>query len=458
MPDEIETHPASGAAPGTESSRLRDFLEDVHRRTWELELLLSGAVVFALFRLPAKADESYLRLEAQLGGTLEQAAFFGWYYVKLILYTLIGAFLVHLVARAYWVGLVGLDAVFPHGPRLETMEGGPFTRETYLRRLPSLRRHIAVADRFSSAVFSFAFALVFLFLASILYGAVLAAIALAVSRLVFGGEHFGPVFKTLLALVMVPMLLVPLLDKAAGARIAQRGGRPAAVLRRATEVVYFVAAAWLIGPILMTLFTNLKKKWVYPLFLASLVAVLGLFVVRDVLVPRGALAVSSHRFLPADAGELEVDERYYADRREPGRVVHVPMIASEVVTGPWLRLFVPLEADWVDEAVEEHCPSVEPLTDPGLRLRRPNDPPPPAGELAPVLACLATLHEITLNGARLEEVGFYFHTDRETGVRGLLARLPAGELPPGSNVLTIQRKPVPRDERPPRVHAIRFWR
>lgn len=438
--------------------RLRRWLDDVHRRTWELELLLSGAVVFALLKLPDRVDRAYWRLDAGLGGTLETAAFFGWYYLKLILYTLIGAFLVHLVARAYWVGVVGLDAVFPRGPRIERIDGGPLTKELYRRRLPSLKRQITVADRFSSAVFSFAFAVIVIFLLSIGYGLVLSAVSLLVSRTVFGGERFGEVFRVLLALVFVPLVVFPLVDRLAGERLLARGGRGAAVLRRLLLVSFRLSGGPLVGPILTTLVTNLRKKLVYAVFFASLFAVVGVFVVRDVLMGNDRLALSSHLYLPADAGALQVDAAYYDDRREPGRPSFLPSIPSEVVEGRSLRLFVPLPAEWTEEAVAVHCPEVEPIAESGLALRRPGTAVPEPEALAPVLACLGRLHEIELDGAALAPPDFFFHRDPASGVRGLLARLPAEALTPGPHLLTLRRRPLPDDERPPRVHHIRFWK
>lgn len=455
-----ETTPAvSSPAAGEEaaaSPRLRRWLDDVHRRTWELELLLSGAVVFALLKLPQRVDAAYARLDAGLGGTLESAAFFGWYYVKLILYTLIAAFLVHLVARAYWVGVVGLDAVFPRGPRFDRLDAGPITRDFYRRRLPSLKRQITVADRFSSAVFSFAFAVTAIFVLSIVYGVVLAGVSLAVSRLAFGGERYGTVFRVLLAAIFVPLVVLPLVDRLAGARFVARGGRGPALLGRLLRVSYWLTGGPLVGPIMTTLVTNVRKQLFYGVFFASFLVIVGIFVVRDVLVRNQAIALSSHLYLPADAGALGVDARHYDDRRAVGEPSFLPSIPGEVVAGPYLRLFVPLPAEWTEEAVAEHCPGVAPIADGGLHLRRPNDPPPDAADLAPVLACLGGLHVIELDGAAIAPE-FFFHADPASGVRGLLARLPVGGLAAGPHLLVLRRRPLPGDERPPRVHHIRFW-
>lgn len=456
MPDDTtKASPAAGAEPAA-PHRLRRWLDDVHRRTWELELLLSGAVVFALLKLPGRVDAAYARLDAGLGGTLEMAAFLGWYYVKLILYTLIAAFLVHLVARAYWVGVVGLDAVFPRGPRLDRLDGGPITRDLYRRILPSLKRQITVADRFSSAVFSFAFAVTAIFVLSIAYGLLLGGVSLAVSRLAFGGERFGQVFQVLLLVIFVPLAVLPLVDRIAGARLLARGGRAPALLGRLLGVSFRLTGGPLVGPIMTTLVTNVRKQLFYGIFFASFIVLAGIFLVRDVLMRNDALSLSSHHYLPPDAGALEVDARHYDDRRPAGEPSFLPSIPGEVVEGPYLRLFVPLPADWTEEAVAEHCAGLAPIAEGGLHLARPSDPPPEPEGLAPVLACLGTLHRIELDGAAIAP-DFFFHSDPANGVRGLLARLPVAGLAPGPHLLVLRRRPLPDDERPPRIHYIRFW-
>jgi hypothetical protein len=86
---------------------------------WEPELLISGAVIFALFQLPSAIDAMYERASPHMTRTSGIALLFGYWYGKAIVYALIGSFIVHLVSRDYWVGLVGLNSVYPHGARWE---------------------------------------------------------------------------------------------------------------------------------------------------------------------------------------------------------------------------------------------------------------------------------------------------------------------------------------------------
>src|SRR5690348_14132693 len=164
--------------------------------TWELELLISGAVLFALFQIPGVLTSFFARIEPQTTSAMMTVVFFVQMYVKAIVYALIASFVVHLIARAYWVGLVGLHSVFPRGARWENFKSGPVTLELYRARLVSLPEIISRTDNFCSVIFSFAFLLVLLFGFTVLLSGVCGLIAYGVSRLV-GGVRAYDVFMVL---------------------------------------------------------------------------------------------------------------------------------------------------------------------------------------------------------------------------------------------------------------------
>jgi len=85
--------------------------------TWELELFLSGAFVFATFQLPGLIESAYSRVAPHVTDTMDFVVFNGVLYAKAIAFTLIAMFSIHLVMRAYWVALMGLHSVFPKGIR-----------------------------------------------------------------------------------------------------------------------------------------------------------------------------------------------------------------------------------------------------------------------------------------------------------------------------------------------------
>src|SRR6188768_3976027 len=80
--------------------------------TWELELFLSGALVFATLQLPDVVEHFFHGLEPHLAGATRTVVMNLSLYAKAIAYTLLITFTVHLIGRALWVALMGLQSVF----------------------------------------------------------------------------------------------------------------------------------------------------------------------------------------------------------------------------------------------------------------------------------------------------------------------------------------------------------
>jgi hypothetical protein len=174
-------------------------------RTWELELFISGATVFALLQAPALVDRWWAHTDPHLAGGANAVGFIAYYYAKLILYTLIATFVSHLITRAYWVALVGVHSVFPHGVRWEELKYGPAFEATFRKRLPSLEDSIRRIDDLSSLLFAGGAFVLLMFVLSIVFVGIGGALSVGISQLLFGGRHIRYVAFVLLGiLALVP--------------------------------------------------------------------------------------------------------------------------------------------------------------------------------------------------------------------------------------------------------------
>ncbi|HEX2191385.1 MAG TPA: hypothetical protein VHG51_20910 [Longimicrobiaceae bacterium] len=447
-------HPADDAPAGPVRSGHGDV-----SRTWELELLISGAVIFALLQPPALVDSLYERLNPHLTREAGMLLFLGYWYVQASLYALIACFTMHLAARAYWVGLIGLDSVFPAGVRWDNLRQGPYLRAAYRDRLPSLPALIVRIDNFCSVIFSFAFVTVILFVISVLLSAAAGGAAFALSGLLFGGEHFLAVLYTLLAVLALPMSLLSVADKRMGERV-DPASRPGRLLRFLAAASYRVNMVGLYGPILLTLFSNTRKRIMYPVFAAFVVGLLAM-VAGQLFTRLGILSVNSYEFFPEEAGASVVSPAYYESQRPAGEVFpRTPSIQSDVVRDPFVKLFIPYSPERHDAALGRACPGLPRLQDTGVRFGRARGDAPDAAAADAVLRCFARVHAVRLNGAPVEALDLSFHTHPRSGLRGVIAYLPTAELPRGRNVLRVERvpraRPRPGDE-PPEPDVIPFW-
>ncbi len=453
--------PADPAQGDTTATGAPDAAPAVPRDTsptWELEMLISGGVVFSLFQLPPVLDGLMTRWEPHVTDGASVALLVGYAYLKGALYTLIAAFVLHLGARAYWVGLMGLNSVFPGGIRWERTQLGPMAREVYRRRLPTLPGLIATIDNFASVIFSFAFLVVFVSLLSIPLMALFAGIAYGVSRYI-GGEVRTAFFALAAILTVVPVS-VALYDQKRGSRL-DPGGRGARVLRRLTSVFYTTQLIGLLGPTLFTIGTNSRRKTTYVLFYFAMIGSV-FFVLGEWMARKGLFAISGADFFSTGSAVHSVSYARY-ESQWPEEYVNEaePSIQSDVIRDPYLRLFIPYQPRRHNAGVAERCPDVRPLQKRGLRITRSGLRGVQADSASEVaLRCLSRMHAVTVNGITQANLRFRFATHPQTGVDGMLAYLPTGALPRGENVLTVMpppRSPTSSNKRPLQPYIIPFW-
>lgn len=450
---------APPATPPADRGEVHRDVSDLYSRTWELELLIAGAVTFALLQLPAVVDEWFFSVEPTLTAGSRLAVTYAYEYAKFILYILIAAFVGHLGARAYWVGLIGLDAVFPHGVRWEALSRGPITRAAQRDRQPSLEGLITRTDRFCSIIFSFAFSIVFIFLISVVVLSVTGLLALAVSRIALGGRYLEEAFFTIAGLVALPPVVLGLVDRYYGDRLdPERGvGR---VIHRYMSGTFMVAMGAAYSPVFNVLASNIPKKTFITVFYGAFLVLMSFFLVKDVFLTAGLIRLGDHAYLPDRSTARSVDPAYYADQRveERGFRRNPPQIQSMVIEGPYVHLFIPYSPRRHNDAIARDCPEVPALGGTGLRWVPPRSRrEPEPGEVDALFACLRRVQPVEVNGEPVEEP-YHFHTDSATGMRGVLVMLPADRLPEGRNLLTVGVVPREREmDDPPPPHHIPFW-
>ena len=99
---------------GNRSAR-SEAMERLRDRTDELELIISSLTIFALFSMPGWLFDRFASVYTHLSTSLAIASIVAVTLLAGVSYVLATCFVVHLMARAYWVGLIGLRTVFPAG-------------------------------------------------------------------------------------------------------------------------------------------------------------------------------------------------------------------------------------------------------------------------------------------------------------------------------------------------------
>jgi hypothetical protein len=260
-------------------------------RPWELELLISGALVFGMVQLPGRVDSWFDHVYPSLEGGFAAAAFFVAIYAKLALYAVICGFVLHLVIRAYWVAVIGLEAVFPGGINWENTRTGPILREVQRQATPPLQSLIDGADRMASLVFAGGLTMALLFCFSLLLIATVSAVAFATVGLVVSHVTTMFVVEAFILLLTVPLMVATLVDRRWGARLdpASRTARMVrAVGRGSTRLTRYAV----FQPPMLVILTNLRGRRRVVLVLALLATGALLFSSRDRIFTGRGLADS----------------------------------------------------------------------------------------------------------------------------------------------------------------------
>lgn len=423
--------------------------------TWELELLISGAVLFALFQIPPLLTAFFARVEPHATSMVLSVLLFVQMYVRAIVYALIASFVVHLVARAYWVGLVGLHSVFPKGVRWENFRSGPIRLEVYRERLVSLPAIISRTDNFCSVIFSFAFLLVLLFAFTVCLTGVYSLVAYLVAHALFGGKRTDAIFLSLAALTALVPAVTALVDRRFGQRLSPRGRR---IVRRLVVFAYRGTAQGVLSPIFVPLLTNVGQKKIMAIFYFSLFGIL-VFVIGERLARNDQLSFNSYDYF-GPSSRFGVDYRFYESQRDPGDIyARTPSIQSDIITGSYVKLFIPYYPRRYNPAIAKSCPALHPLQSRGLQIG--TDTPVPDSLAIPVLECLGRIHGVTLDGAPRSDLQFHFYEHPGTGIKGVITYIAADSLTRGQHVITVKQVPAP-DASPsapaPAPWVIPFWR
>ena len=423
--------------------------------TWEVELLLSGALVFSMLQAPGLLDEAIATLRPRLTGSLNFGAFMLYFYLKITSYALIATFALHLFQRAIWVAGLGLRSVYPAGVDWDKLSRGPSYLDYARQTTPILDQMIDRADNRASVVFAFGLMLVLMSLAIMLLTLILVVVGgVAGNWLPVGID--GIWLTTALVLVFaLPPMLATWIDRRYGARIP-----PAHWLAGAIRGTYRGSAALMWGrlttPILLTFFSRLgvtRGNVIVAVVLYSLMAIVAI----EFLLRTGVMALPGESYLPEKGAQREMRAVNYAESRTQRDALEGhPYIPAEIVRGPYLRLFVPYLPRRVEPVIERDCPAAAvAVTDTDDAAER------SAANLrtGAVLDCAAsTLHPVTLDGAPIGDLRYDIAEDPVSGLRGFVAMIDVRELPRGRHELVVAKPPRPDREELPEPAIIPFWR
>jgi hypothetical protein len=423
-----------------------------------MELLLSGAVVFGLAQLPGILGRLFTSLHAGLGGELRMITLPLETYVLLSVHALLGTFLLHLVLRAFWIGLLGLESVFPQGIRWHKIRLGAHTIRSYRESLGTLARSIDRADDLCSLIFSFGFLLVITFVYAAAILGFSALLAFSISHLLLQGSHVTATFWSIVGLILAIQIIVPVLDRRLGPRLVPECLCDRS-LRKLVKLNFSISPLRWLGPIQLTLSSNLTEARV-TVAVFAVMTLLAVSQVGQTFADRGALRLDNRAYFPPDLREHGLDPRHYRERRDEGAIyAGFPSIQAEVLVGHYLDLFLPYYPRRHEAPRAQQCPDLAPLRPEGLVILDRSEPTPE--QVQDAASCLGSLFQIFLDGSELKGLVLDFAIEPGSSIPGLMVRISTRDLLPGRHELLVLAPPRRRKDDPPAPepdrHLIPFW-
>ena len=101
------------------------WLKKLEQESWQAELLISSAAIYAAFQLPELINyfSNWAITYFDFEDAMWNYALLG--YLSLAAIALIISFVSHFVLRTIWIALIGLNSVFPDGIK---QEGGTYSK------------------------------------------------------------------------------------------------------------------------------------------------------------------------------------------------------------------------------------------------------------------------------------------------------------------------------------------
>lgn len=464
MENEVQSETAT-ESEGEGLSPLERAVRRIQRPTWELELLITAGVVFSLFQLPGLLQRAFARIDPHLSQGIDLLPFLLYYLGTLVVIALIIGFLSHFLLRSLWVAWCGLNSVFPDDVDWDKVDMGPVTKKVYRENWLSARELEQRTDRIASTIFSILFSALITLILGFFYVLGAMVVLWLLRGIFWPGADLVDFFLPVMVVLFLPMLIAAQADlffKRKPERL-DRFPRLARFVEGAMRIYNRLLLARLYAPITITFTTRFSQRATGVAAGVVMLLIVTVFLI-SFLVMSGRVGFDSYIYFPRFEEGQRLGSEHYENLRAQDSTSFVPMIQSDIVEDPFVRLFIPFRVTLDNARMAEVCPDLEPLRGEGLFRRRSRDREDSQPTEGRILSCMNQLYEVELNGRRLNAIEYSLHRHPSLGAEGLLAYLSTESMPRGRNQLAVWRTSASdaaddsdRESRE-RKHYLPFWR
>ena len=411
-----------------EKTKVPKWLRRLEKESWQAELLISGLALYGTLHLPkfvywvADTLINVLPVDYYLAG---YAISFLYLFGISILTTF---FIIHFILRAYWIGLIGLNSVFPNGYKVE----GGFYSEIYSRlvakMLPTVRESIKEIDKLCSGLFSGAFVFILMYgMMSVTLG-VLLVIYMATNDYI--PKIVWIILGILYLIVNVIMMAFAFMGKSEKFR---NNEKLQTNFFKISKIYGNINTPFFYKPLSQIMFTsqsnteklssNLKVGMPF-IIIAMVLSMYYLFQSNiGIMIDKGSGdQINIH--------DNTVYSNNYLDQYEIDQNIFVPVIDSDIISGPYVKLFIPILSNekYLREELCGEYEKDEALSRDENRIEKRKF----------YLKCVEQYVHVSINDAEYNPE-FLQHNHIQAGRRGVQCYIPSSILSPGQNKLKVEK-------------------
>ncbi len=409
------------------SQKKTNWLQRLKDESWEAELLVSAVAIYAILQSFSILDWLIIKFLDYL----DQGQYFIGYFIIVFGFLAIGIlaamFAIHFTLRAYWIGLVGLNSVFPDYS-LEDSAYSPIYTEKILSILPKLTTSIAKIDELCSVIFSAAFALM------LIYSYVSIS---TISYLLLFNLFRGLLPENLTWVLWLPMIILGLVV-VFGLFISIPANLKKFRDNETVQHLYFLHAKWgsflLYGPIYKSVLqitmifgSNFKRK-------KGLIKMVIFMLFIGICFAMVKLLNSDFRYLlnfdrEQDTSKMELS--FYAQNNQHSKFLLNPEMNGPVVSKNTITLFIPILENEI-RIVKKTCNL------PDLIGFEQHDDKTRQNNRNEYLICFTDKHVVYLNDLNVP-INFLKTEHPVTGQFGIMGYLDVSTLEKGNHRLKVKK-------------------
>lgn len=413
------------------SDKKPNWLQALEAQSWQAELIASGLAIYGSLALGSYIDDvaswSLLNFNERTLNIIS--------YLLVYLYTahaiMVVSFIVHLVLRILWAGILGLSSVFPQGINLESKAYAEHFKEKLKEDYSSLSSYSMDLDRSCSMIFSILCAMVVVFINISIY----IILYLIVS-------FFLLKFLPVSVVNFIGFFIVGLLFLASIvlALLTQGKFKNSTFSKKYAYKIntIFTKAVYLIGGksfnyISQTIRTNTSSKSFYiGMFVIMIGSMVSIF-------PK--LLSDTNQLFRGDAFANVSPDQIYATRsnykdqlsEEGQKYILYPFIQSELINEDFLQLYIPKfqrEQAVIDSICGEPYQWNDSITKPENRKLR----------AMSRQKCAKKYYTISIDDEVVDNLEFNYKKDFYANSKGYQVFISLGSISKGSHVLKIESK------------------